>query len=352
MRKHAWGGLAMVLAAVFAGGTALCAEEAVEGKLAVGTVTERGLCVAVKPTKEAFAATEPLTFDVTLTNVSEKAFQLFDATYWLYEVNSGGSWACILKDAATGKEYRPTAVVRPLMERITAPVALEPGKSRDVKMDLTRALSYPPAGENAGFQPAPVGPGPRLRGTPLPPATYKLGLTLTFIKSAGFVVDEKPDAMPFWLGTVKVETVPFKAGAAGAEAPAGWQKLFADEDWYKNHEAQERLFTGVLNAIKQDPDMATTLQRTSLYSLGRRTIYTHANKVDALDKLVGKVVTIRGKAVDMELEGHAVREIWPAAVMEAKEPLHPIEVHEIKATPEQIDPPPILDPQPIRREEK
>ncbi len=347
MRGYALCGLAAVVGIVLAGASALAAEETVEQKPTVGTVTERGLCVTVKPTKEAFAADEPISFDVTLTNVSEKAFQLFDATYWMYEVNSGGSWACILVDMSNGKEFQPTVVMRPAMERIAAPVTLEPGRPHNVKMDLTSALSYMPVGEKPGLQVAPIGPGRRLRGTPLPPAAYKLVLTLNFVRQDAPALTEKPDTTPFWLGTVKVETAPFKFAGAAAAAPVGWQKLFADEDWYKNHKAPERLFTGVLNAIKQDPNVATTLQRTSLYSLDRRTIYTATKKVDALEKLVGKVVMIRGKMVEMELEGRVVREIWPAAVMEAKEPLHPIEVH---PGPKPIDAPPV--PAPPREAEK
>lgn len=317
----------------------LIAEEAAAVKPKPGVVTERGLSVTVKPAKDSFAADEAIAFDVTFKNVSEKMFQLFDATYWVFHVNSGGTWACVLKDTASGKEYRPTVVMRPMLERMAAPVRLDPGQSCDTKMELTTALSYLPVGKDGEVQPAPAKPRPILRAVPLPPGTYQLLLALTFIKGAGMMVDEDPDATPFWLGTVKTETEAFQFGAAAAEARGAWQKLFADEAWYKNAAGQERLFTGVLNAVKDDPNMATTLQRTSFYSLDKRTIYTGAKRVDALDKLAGKVVTIRGKAVDMELEGREVREIWPAAVMEAKEPLHPIEVHPIKGPPETVEPP-------------
>jgi hypothetical protein len=106
-------------------------------------------------------------------------------------------------------------------------------------------------------------------------------------------------------------------------APAGWITLFADEDWYKNLRSPERLFTGVLHAVPQRADMMTTLQRTTLYTLDKRAVYTGAKTVPALDALVGKVVTFRGKPYEIELEGQAVREIWPASVMETREPLHP-----------------------------
>lgn len=106
-------------------------------------------------------------------------------------------------------------------------------------------------------------------------------------------------------------TVIGAAVAAPAEAP--WDKLFADEDWYKSTEGKEQVFQGKLEAIP-DTGGATTLQRTSYYRLGDRTIYTGAKKVPALDKLVGKAVEIRGKPVDMNLEGRSLKELWPAAV--------------------------------------
>ena len=55
------------------------------------------------------------------------------------------------------------------------------------------------------------------------------------------------------------------------------------------------------------------MQRSSYYKLADRTIYTGARKIESLDRLVGKQVEIRGKPVEMELEGQALREIWPGA---------------------------------------
>jgi hypothetical protein len=100
-----------------------------------------------------------------------------------------------------------------------------------------------------------------------------------------------------------------------AVAAAEWQKLFAEEAWYKNQRGSETNFSGTLEAVQ--PPMASTLMRTSLYKLGGRSIYTGPRRVPALDALTGKQVVIRGKAVDMALEGQTVREIWPAAVRAA-----------------------------------
>jgi hypothetical protein len=67
---------------------------------------------------------------------------------------------------------------------------------------------------------------------------------------------------------------------------------------------KETVFAGQLEAVPQ-AEGAWVLQRASYYKLGGRTIYTGARRIETLDRLVGQAVEIRGKAVDMELEGHA-----------------------------------------------
>ena len=62
--------------------------------------------------------------------------------------------------------------------------------------------------------------------------------------------------------TTRPDTQPDRRASQPAGL-GGWIKLFANEGWYKQQPGPERLFTGELKAIKVDPDMATTLQRTS-----------------------------------------------------------------------------------------
>lgn len=100
-------------------------------------------------------------------------------------------------------------------------------------------------------------------------------------------------------------------------ADDAWQPLFEKEGWYRSEKGKETVFQGKLEAIK-NADGPSTLQRTAYYRLGKRTIYTSAKKMAVLDKLVGQQVELKGKAVDMQLEGQAVREIWPAAVRAGK----------------------------------
>jgi hypothetical protein len=95
-----------------------------------------------------------------------------------------------------------------------------------------------------------------------------------------------------------------------------WRKLFADEKWYKDEKGEEQVFNGKLEKIP-DAGGASALMRTSFYKLGERTVYTGGKRNRALDALLGRAVEIRGKAVEMELEGRKLREIWPATVRKA-----------------------------------
>jgi len=284
-------------------------------ELKIAGVRTKGLFVSAAPAKGQFGAGEAIKVDVTFRNVSKKAFKLFNAAYWVYEVNArGGSWACVLKNTKTGKAYRPTVVVRPMIERIAAPVTLAPGKSYKTTVQLTRALSYVPLGkvEKPGAR-------PRLAMTPLPAGRYQLDLTLTFRKGRGFVPDKSP--APFWTGTVKLTAAPFDFGGKGAVTaavkPGVWHKLSGDARWYKRQKSKEREFTGTLK-VKPKPQpgmiMGTSLMRPCYYWLGEWRIYTGARRVDVLEQLGGKKVVIRGKAVEMNLEGQHLKEIWPATV--------------------------------------
>jgi hypothetical protein len=114
------------------------------------------------------------------------------------------------------------------------------------------------------------------------------------------------------------------ADATGGSTNAGaeWVSLFADESWYKQQAGEERVFLGKLEAVK--PPQISSLMRNSLYKLGDRTIYTGVKKLPALDALVNRRVEIRGKAVDMNLEGQRIREIWPASIRPAPESPRPV----------------------------
>jgi type 1 glutamine amidotransferase len=122
--------------------------------------------------------------------------------------------------------------------------------------------------------------------------------------------DLEADASPS--GSIAAERV-----AAGQRlAAVAWQKVLNDEKAYRDATPKERVFAGTLEATPP-AEGATTLMRTTYYKLGDRTVFTMGKKVKALDDLVGKAVEIRGKAVDMELEGRQLKELWPGQVRPA-----------------------------------
>lgn len=119
-------------------------------------------------------------------------------------------------------------------------------------------------------------------------------------------------ALVVWMLLAAACGSPEMTTAQGTSA-GGWTTLFAHEAWYASEPGAEREFTGVLEAV-QDAGGVSTVQRRPRYRLGDRDVYTGATNLAALDALLGTRVVIRGKAVDMALEGARVREIWPAAV--------------------------------------
>ena len=127
------------------------------------------------------------------------------------------------------------------------------------------------------------------------------------------------------LDSVRAEAAPAGAlwlagGTAGSgstrPAPAKtaeWQTVFAGEKWYVDQAGTESVFVGVLEAVAQRGEVSS-LMRNSYYKMGKRTLFTGGKPLALLDSLVGKTVQIRGKAVDMELEGQQLHELWPGAV--------------------------------------
>jgi type 1 glutamine amidotransferase len=100
-------------------------------------------------------------------------------------------------------------------------------------------------------------------------------------------------------------------------AAAGFQDVGSGEKAYRDAKVKEQSFTGTLQAIPPATGVTTTM-RTYLYELNDQPLFTHGKKNKALDALIGKKVEIRGKAIDMELEGKQLHELWPALVRPAQ----------------------------------
>ncbi|MCG3179916.1 MAG: hypothetical protein BIFFINMI_02266 [Phycisphaerae bacterium] len=174
------------------------------------------------------------------------------------------------------------------------PVKLEPGQgvAAEVNTLTLKGISWPRGGSRVNFQ----------------FCLGDLGADNFF-----YYYSDLHDKMREAAGADAAKTVP-----APAVPQAGdWTDLSSGEGWYKNQAGKEQEFVGTLEAVP-NADVPSTLQRTSYYHLGGRTIYTGAKKMAALDRLVGKKVVIRGKPYDINLEGQAVSEIWPGAIRPAR----------------------------------
>jgi type 1 glutamine amidotransferase len=97
-----------------------------------------------------------------------------------------------------------------------------------------------------------------------------------------------------------------------------WHDIGTDKAYRDNEDIKEKTYTGVLEAVA-NPGLPGILQRASFYKLNDLMVFTGGKKNRELDALVGKKVEIRGKAMDMELEGKQLHELWPASVRPAKE---------------------------------
>ena len=91
-------------------------------------------------------------------------------------------------------------------------------------------------------------------------------------------------------------------------------QLFGNERWYKSELAAEKEFVGVLKHIK---GRAIGFGRFNPYRLEMeketREVYL-GGKPNLLKDYIGKRVRIKGKAVDIGVEGKLHREIWPASL--------------------------------------
>jgi hypothetical protein len=119
---------------------------------------------------------------------------------------------------------------------------------------------------------------------------------------------------PIWEGTIRLNTEAFTVG--GKLDATNWIDLWGGQKWYKSRKGKEQEFTGVLKK-RELAGVKSTLQRSWVYTLAGRRIYP-GRPHPVLEQLVGKKVTIRGKAVEMSLEGQRLRELWAGAAKLAK----------------------------------
>lgn len=268
-------------------------------------VVQKGLSISVQPGKAVFAQGEPIALDVTFKNVGKEAITLAGMRQMRWSPSPGFEF--VVTNTATKKQQVLRGGSDP---RIMAPVRLESktlaaGGTLLVQASINRWSRSVAAGGRKAQEFL----GPNV----LAPGTYTIAVRCTL--GEGF-----PKTMKFWTGKIEATAVSVKIGPAKPPAAGqvgAWTKLFAEEDWYKRRKGEERSFMGILQAVP-GAGGPSTLMRTAHYKLGKWRLYTKAKKHPALDKLVGKGVEIRGKSVEMNLEGRHLQEIWPGSVRPAK----------------------------------
>lgn len=130
--------------------------------------------------------------------------------------------------------------------------------------------------------------------------------------------------MQFVLGDLEADAKPSgplsEERLAENKAPTlfAWQDIGTDKAYRDNKDVKEKSYIGTLEAVP-NAGAPGILQRASFYKLNDLMVFTGGKKNRELDALMGKKVEIKGKAVDMELEGKQLHELWPASVRPAKE---------------------------------
>jgi hypothetical protein len=109
------------------------------------------------------------------------------------------------------------------------------------------------------------------------------------------------------------------AAATTQPGERGWMVIGNElgQQNYRRTPGKEETFTGTLEALPPPGGDASTLTRYHGYRLGDRLIAGRG--VAGLDALVGKKVEIRGKRVDINLEGVELHEIAVGSVRPTEE---------------------------------
>ena len=254
----------------------------------------RGVAARLRVAKPAAVVGEPLAFSLLVRNPGAVAVRLpgkGDHLGWRLQFTSADG---------TRHEYVYQA------NALSPDLVVPPGGV--VTIDLP--VMQPP--HDGRFHPV-----PDLRELPAGP--YAVRAFAPFYESA----DEMPK-QPLALaldgddrpGFVISSTVDVRINAAGDAA--GWTSV-GDAAWqqaYRGLAGDEEEFVGELIGLPRPaPGEMSTLMRGHGYRLGDRLI---AGRQPALEPLIGRRVRLRGKRVDMQLEGADLREIAPAAVRPAE----------------------------------
>jgi hypothetical protein len=98
--------------------------------------------------------------------------------------------------------------------------------------------------------------------------------------------------------------------------PGRWEVLFPEATWNKFSKQEEVDFVGTIKFSPKNP-RPSFVQRFNPYKLVMESgqvfdIYCSGSNV--LRPYVGRRVIIRGKRMDLEIEGYLFKEIWPIGI--------------------------------------
>ncbi|MFQ5734310.1 MAG: hypothetical protein ACE5KM_20420, partial [Planctomycetaceae bacterium] len=132
--------------------------------------SDRGLQIAIQPEKKTFAANGPVALQVTLKNVSKKAFRLNQPG------TLGGTPKLVMANQKTAAQWSITAKARGFNPRDV--VVIEPGKTVTYHVVVEGVMVFPPRPfprPRPFPNPRPLPPRRQLKGAPAPQAAPAAG---------------------------------------------------------------------------------------------------------------------------------------------------------------------------------
>lgn len=106
------------------------------------------------------------------------------------------------------------------------------------------------------------------------------------------------------------------AGCQKKVEPGKWEPLFPEATWNKFPAKEFKDYAGTIRYLPATKEQSH-LQRYNPYKLelnSRETVDIYCGGSNVLKKFADRKVIIRGKVVDLEMEGVLFREIWPVAI--------------------------------------
>ena len=163
---------------------------------------KNGLALIIVPTKPVFATDQPLSFDVTLKNVSTKPFTL------LHAPTLADQWSLRISGVEEHQRYRVVRVRERGEEAIPGPLVLKAGDVSRFKLRVSDYHGYVWDGEQAAK---------KERLEHLPPGKYTLVASITCHGATKNV--DLAQLPPLWVNEIVTEPVAFEVSDKAGVSP-------------------------------------------------------------------------------------------------------------------------------------